>query len=127
MDEPVGTTTVRTPRGSGAVDETTARPRRVVRRVSDRFDKPGRRGAGAAAVGRYVLLDRIGAGGMGQVFAAYDPELDRKVAVKLVLAVGSEFAVRLLREAQALARLAHPDPIAVALRYLSTILRHGSE
>ena len=38
-------------------------------------------------VGRYVVLDRIGAGGMGVVYAAYDPELDRKVAVKLMRGV----------------------------------------
>jgi len=56
-------------------------------------------------VGRYLLLDRLGAGGIGIVYAAYDPELDRKVALKLVLPAqgGSEAGrARLLREAQAL-------------------------
>lgn len=33
-------------------------------------------------LGRYVVLSRIGSGGMGVVYAAYDPELDRKVAIK---------------------------------------------
>jgi serine/threonine protein kinase len=70
-------------------------------------------------VGRYVILSRLGAGGMGIVYAAYDPELDRKVAVKLLRSdvSGSESAggarTRLLREAQALAKLAHPNIVAV--------------
>ncbi|MFC1610862.1 tetratricopeptide repeat-containing serine/threonine-protein kinase [Myxococcota bacterium] len=66
-------------------------------------------------VGRYVILHRIGAGGMGVVYAAYDPQLDRKIALKLLRpdrAEGSE-AVRLLREAQSLARLAHPNVVSV--------------
>ena len=98
-----------------ADDETTARPPLV----EDSFAPPAAdqpepdpfvRGA---AVGRYVLLDRIGAGGMGHVFAAYDPELDRKVAVKLVRVGGFAGELRLLREAQALARLAHPNVVAI--------------
>lgn len=68
------------------------------------------------ALGRYVLLDRLGAGGMGEVFAAYDPHLDRRVALKL-LRVGAlsaqEGRARLLREAQAMAKLQHPNVIAV--------------
>ncbi|MBK6916078.1 MAG: protein kinase [Deltaproteobacteria bacterium] len=68
-------------------------------------------------VGRYVVLDKIGTGGMGIVYAAYDPELDRKIALKLLRpgARGrAEIArARLLREAQALARLNHPSVIAV--------------
>ena len=69
-------------------------------------------------VGRYVVLSHLGHGGMGVVYAAYDPELDRKVALKLLLpqrAGGLDDAgrARLLREAQALARLAHPNVVAV--------------
>src|SRR5580704_17664622 len=77
---------------------------------------PLRRGA---TVGRYVVLDPVGAGSMGAVYAAYDPELDRKVALKLLhagaLARGSsgDLAPRLLREAQALARLSHPNVVTV--------------
>ncbi len=68
------------------------------------------------SLGRYVLIERLGAGAMGEVFAAYDPNLDRRVALK-VLKAGAlstdEGHARLLREAQALARLAHPNVIAV--------------
>jgi tetratricopeptide (TPR) repeat protein/tRNA A-37 threonylcarbamoyl transferase component Bud32 len=66
-------------------------------------------------VGRYVVLEEIGRGAMGVVVAAYDPELDRKIALKL-MAVGSRregASVRLLREAQAMARLSHPNVITV--------------
>jgi tetratricopeptide (TPR) repeat protein/predicted Ser/Thr protein kinase len=73
-----------------------------------------------ATPGRYVILARIGAGGMGVVYAAYDPELDRKVALKLLRTdrftrgmAGEADRLRLLREAQALARLTHPNVVAV--------------
>jgi eukaryotic-like serine/threonine-protein kinase len=66
-----------------------------------------------AVVGRYVVLSRLGAGGMGVVYAAYDPELDRKVALKLLYAGGAEASSRLLREAQSLAKLSHPNIVAV--------------
>ncbi|HWB74543.1 MAG TPA: serine/threonine-protein kinase, partial [Nannocystaceae bacterium] len=67
------------------------------------------------AIGRYVVVDKIGAGGMGVVYAAYDPELDRKVALKLLRTKGGGSAGRakLLLEAQALAKLAHPNVVAV--------------
>jgi tetratricopeptide (TPR) repeat protein len=67
--------------------------------------------------GRYVVLDKLGAGGMGVVVAAYDPELDRKVAIKLLRAPtdarAEEGHRRLLAEAQALARLSDPHVVAV--------------
>jgi serine/threonine protein kinase/tetratricopeptide (TPR) repeat protein len=71
-----------------------------------------------ALIGRYVVLGLIGRGGMGEVYAAYDPELDRKVAVKLLRGRASrgpddEGRVRLLREAQAIAKLSHPNVIVV--------------
>jgi tetratricopeptide (TPR) repeat protein/predicted Ser/Thr protein kinase len=66
-------------------------------------------------IGRYVVLTPLGAGGMGVVVAAYDPELDRKVALKLLRDPrgGADARARLLREAQALAQLAHPNVVAV--------------
>jgi tetratricopeptide (TPR) repeat protein len=69
-----------------------------------------------AAIGRYVVLSLVGRGGMGSVYAAYDPELDRKVALKL-LHEGTEdrasASARLLREAKAIARLSHPNVVVV--------------
>ena len=67
------------------------------------------------SIERYVVLYELGVGGMGVVYAAYDPELDRKVALKLLHADGrSERARnRLLREAKAIARLTHPNVITV--------------
>jgi eukaryotic-like serine/threonine-protein kinase len=72
--------------------------------------------ATGARLGRYIVLERIGRGGMGVVYAAYDPDLDRKVAVKLLRAgagLGSAGSAWLLREAQAMAALAHPNVAAV--------------
>jgi eukaryotic-like serine/threonine-protein kinase len=73
-----------------------------------------------AKLGRYVVIDRVGAGGMGVVYAAYDPELDRKVALKVLRrgaastgATGSHQRDRLMREAQAMAKLSHPHVITV--------------
>jgi eukaryotic-like serine/threonine-protein kinase len=79
--------------------------------------EPRRSLSRGAMVGRYVLLDVLGTGGMGEVFAAYDPELDRSIALKLVkLSAGEETGQareRLIREAQALAKLSHPNVVAV--------------
>ena len=69
-------------------------------------------------IGRFMVLSTLGRGGMGVVYTAYDPELDRKVALKLVhlrgdaehLALARE---RLLHEAQTVAQLSHPNVVAV--------------
>jgi serine/threonine protein kinase len=69
-------------------------------------------------VGRYLVLSTLGAGGMGVVFSAYDPQLDRKVALKLLRAnlrgpTAKEARTRLKREAQAIAQLSHPNVVGV--------------
>ncbi|MDC0674159.1 serine/threonine-protein kinase [Nannocystis radixulma] len=69
-----------------------------------------------AEVGRYKITGRIGAGGMGVVYRAYDPQLDREIALKLLLAGaegGSEGRSRMLREAQAAAKIRHPNVVTV--------------
>ena len=65
-------------------------------------------------MGRYVLLELLGTGGMGEVYAAFDPTLDRKVALKLLFP-GLEQGSReqMLAEARALARLNHPNVVGV--------------
>lgn len=70
----------------------------------------------ASRVGRFVLLQQLGAGGMGTVFSAYDPELDRRVALKILHRPQSRDDTsrkQSLREARALARVAHPRVVSV--------------
>jgi serine/threonine protein kinase/tetratricopeptide (TPR) repeat protein len=67
-------------------------------------------------ISRYVVLERVATGGMGIVYAAYDPELDRKVALKLVHTSSTNDPAhreRLIREAQAAARISHPNVVSV--------------
>lgn len=66
-------------------------------------------------IDRYVILSRVGAGGMGVVYQAYDPQLDRRVAIKLLLArkTRRKARLRLWREAQALAQLSDPNVVSV--------------
>jgi len=74
------------------------------------------RGRRWVALSRYIIFQRIGTGGAGLVYQAYDPELDRKVAIKILHTRGSRGrrgTARLMREAQAMARLSHPNVIAV--------------
>ena len=67
-------------------------------------------------INRFVVLETLGVGGMGVVYAAYDPNLDRKVALKLLstpVAASDEARIRMLREAQAMARIDHPNVLRV--------------
>jgi tetratricopeptide (TPR) repeat protein/tRNA A-37 threonylcarbamoyl transferase component Bud32 len=71
-----------------------------------------------ARVERYLIIKPVGQGGIGVVYAAYDPELDRKIALKLLRSdkAGQEAQVAaegMLREAQAMARVSHPNVITV--------------
>ena len=66
-----------------------------------------------------VILGMVGRGGMGDVYAAYDPELDRKIALKLLNDGAADSGPqarsqgRLLKEAKAIARLSHPNVVVV--------------
>jgi serine/threonine protein kinase/tetratricopeptide (TPR) repeat protein len=74
--------------------------------------------ARGSTVGRYLVLERLGAGAMGVVYAAYDPELDRKVAIKLLRPSEgrgdpARRQARLVREAKAMAKLSHANVGAI--------------
>src|SRR5262245_7281193 len=75
-------------------------------------------GPGALALERYRILNPVGAGGMGAVYAAHDETLDRRVALKLLRPHASSTPVadlkaRLQREARIMARLSHPNVLPV--------------
>jgi serine/threonine protein kinase/tetratricopeptide (TPR) repeat protein len=90
---------------------------------ANRSRAPGREGAPfigqlapGARVDRYQILGPVGRGGMGEVYAAYHPDLDRRIALKIVFESGADAAerrARLLREARAIARLSHPNVVTV--------------
>ena len=70
-------------------------------------------------IGRYVVENLVGIGGMGQIFKAHDPDIGRPVAIKLIStelmssAGRAEYIKRFRREAQAAARCAHPNIVAI--------------
>jgi len=73
-------------------------------------------GEGSTIDGRYRLLQRIGSGGMADVWLAEDPHLQRRVALKILhrrFAQDREFVERFRREAEAAAGLSHPNIVAV--------------
>lgn len=75
--------------------------------------------ASGTKFGRYVIIELLGSGGMGAVYQAYDPSLNRGIALKIVkvqhhdLESAEKAKLRLLREAQALAQLSHPNVVTV--------------
>ncbi|QRN95036.1 serine/threonine protein kinase [Archangium violaceum] len=84
--------------------------------LQDRSESEGPELRRGERVDRYVILKAVGEGGMGVVYAAYDPELDRKVALKLLrleTTDAEQGRARLLREAQAMARVSHPNVCSV--------------
>ncbi len=109
------------------------RPKRTVVTVGGEFDLDGDTVASTdgsqlegeqrhlepgSQVGRYMILGELGRGGMGVVYKAYDPELDRRIALKLLSVKsntrsrGDRARNRLLREAKALAQLSHPNVVS---------------
>jgi eukaryotic-like serine/threonine-protein kinase len=64
-------------------------------------------------LGRFVVLEEVGAGGMGRVLRAYDPKLQREVALKLMHTADATATERMLREAQAMAQLSHPNVLPI--------------
>jgi len=110
----VGSIEDATTRGLGITDTEPQRRRGPSRRELERPEP-----APGDVIGRYTLVERLGAGGMGVVFSAYDAQLDRRLALKLLhgaLALPGEPTdgrARLLREAQAMAQLSHPNVVEV--------------
>ncbi|MEX1369119.1 MAG: serine/threonine-protein kinase, partial [Nannocystaceae bacterium] len=80
---------------------------------NETFVRPG------GSIGRFVVVSRLGAGAMGAVYLAYDPQLDRRVALKVLRRRArskrktSERQLRLRREAQAMAQLNHANVVTV--------------
>jgi serine/threonine protein kinase len=66
-------------------------------------------------IGRYFVIGELGRGGMGLVVRAYDPKLQREVALKILRtsAMTKEAGARMVREARAMAKLSHPNVVAV--------------
>ncbi len=67
----------------------------------------------AVKVGRFTILERAGAGGMGVVWSAWDPELNRGVALKLATAGDATARARARQEGQTLAKLSHPHVVPI--------------
>lgn len=90
---------------------------------SDAFDETADAGTGATAaalcagtqLGKYRLDRVLGEGGMGVVWAAHDPDLERAVAIKVLryAQATAQLRQRLLREARAMAKLKHPNVLTV--------------
>src|SRR5216110_1840148 len=72
--------------------------------------------AAGTKLGRYEIRSQLGAGGMGEVYRAYDPKMNREIAIKILPAAFSADKERLARfeqEAQAAGSLNHPNILAI--------------
>ncbi len=74
------------------------------------YEEPSLAGS---TISRYVVLEEVGRGAMGRVLRAYDPKLEREVALKVVRARSSDAKQRMVVEARAMAKLSHPNVVAV--------------
>ena len=73
-------------------------------------------GLAGQTVGRYRIIEQVGHGGMADVYKAYQPSLDRHVAIKVIhafLADDADFLSRFEREAKVVATLRHPNIVQV--------------
>jgi tetratricopeptide (TPR) repeat protein/predicted Ser/Thr protein kinase len=111
---------VRTVEGSSTLEidvaERPASDRLAMDRARARAERALFGRADPARLGRYEILDPIASGGMGFVYAAHDPDLDRRVALKVLHPDRRRDAFaheRLIKEARALARLDHPNIVPV--------------
>ena len=82
-------------------------------RVAQKRLVPGAPRIERSKIDRYVLIERLAAGGNGVVYTAYDPILDRKVALKMLQRTGVTARARLMREAHTLAQLSHPNVVPI--------------
>jgi len=81
---------------------------------------------GIKNVGKYQILDQLGEGGMSIVYNAYDPELDREVAIKMLkyeIATSTDFKQRFKQEARTIARLNHQN----ILHVIETIAEYSTD
>src|SRR6266699_6448079 len=72
--------------------------------------------AGPSRLGKYEMRERLGYGGMAEVWKAYDTQLQRFVAIKILhpdLRVDPQFMTRFVREAQLIASLHHPNIVQI--------------
>lgn len=102
----------------GSTTASTRRQGDVITRVDDDEHPPSRaKITRGTELSRYLILYAVGEGGMGRVFSAHDPELDRRVAIKVLYdsseASSSSGANELLKEGRALASLRHPNIVSV--------------
>jgi predicted Ser/Thr protein kinase len=104
------------PRGSDLLDlSEMSRDEELANTVTELDSAPGAAASLALTkLGRYLIERELGDGGMGVVYAAFDPELERNVAIKVIRrGLVDDADKRLLREARAMARLAHPNVVTV--------------